>query len=560
MAEQSMGWSLGKSTNNPSDQWLIKSANRVMGPFKLSEVVMGLELKHFTVMDEIATPFGRWTFIRDEQALQAAVKDIRNRVESVENTATLTHTMTTSKSYGTVDSFFDETQARNQGISQSKNAREGRPQERGRQKSSNLLLIGIVLLAVAGLGAYYSLKKTKVRDANQDLMAQALQLKSQGFYERSFAILNKLRATDKDNPQLELEVATYQIALQNQNAAGRKNIEKILGQFEGKENEAVAYTAMALSFINENEFKSATEAINKALTVDSNFIPALINRSIIDFKNGFPELAEQNFEPLMNQNNNGLVVLGSALASLEVNRKGIMPKRILPVLLQSIDEYLKNNYAFQQEAYVLKAYIYNILNKPDLRQEAVLELLTSDLESGQGHRIDILVDRSVLSWKNLLPYCQTAIELAPKDVLNRSLLAYCLTKAGSDLEAKKTILEVEAEAPRDPYVAAIKAFIMKSLGQDSESRASLGVALGGKAIQSAWLMKAKYCEVDRDDSCAQEALSQLLSINSKSITAHLGMARLESRRGNKRTAAEWITKGQALSATFLPFWEIKNTL
>ena len=84
------------TTKSTTDQWLIKSANRVMGPFKLNEVIVGLQLKHFTIMDEISPPFGRWVLIRDELALQTAVKEIRSRPEISENTATLTHTLSSS--------------------------------------------------------------------------------------------------------------------------------------------------------------------------------------------------------------------------------------------------------------------------------------------------------------------------------------------------------------------------------------------------------------------------------------------------------------------------------
>jgi hypothetical protein len=312
--------------------------------------------------------------------------------------------------------------------------------------------------------------------------------------------------------------------------------------------------------MNENDFKSAGEAFGRALSVNNTFVPALINRAILDFKSGSAERAEQDFEPVMAQVNNGIVVLGSTLASLEVSRKGVMPMRILPVLLQMIDEYLRNNFEYQQEAYVLKAYIYNSLSKAQQRQEAILQLLNSDLESGQGHKYDLLVDRSILNWKNLLPYCQTTVEAAPRDFLNRSFVAYCLSKAGNDLEAKKMILEAEAEAPRHPHVAAIKAMIMRSLGLDSESRASLAVALHQREILSAWLMKAKYCESERNESCQREALNQLLEMDPRSLPAYASMARLELRKGNKKGALDWIMRGQNLSQSFMPFWELKNSL
>jgi len=569
--------------NGMNDQWLVKSANRVMGPFKLSEIITGLQLKHFTIMDEISAPYGRWILIRDEASLQAAVKEVRNRSDSVENTATLTHTL--SQSMGMTSGDWENTSVRGTLPAPSSLVVDKKANVSPVRKSSMMSSIVVFCLVVilAGGGFYYFQSRKKQKDAVQDGLAQVSQLKAQGFYDRAYALMTKLKGGDKANSTLDLEMALYQISIQNQNVVGRKSLEKIMNQLDSKESQPAAYTAIALSYLNEGDFKNASEAINQALALNATFLPAEINKALIDLKSGKPEVAEQSFEPIMSNINNGTVVLGSTLASIEVNRKGLMPMRILPVLVQMLDEYLKNNFEYQQEAYLLKAYIHNFLGKMDLRNQAIIELLNSDLESGQGHRFDLLVDRSFLNWKNLLPYCQTVVDSGSDSgsdsssasgsnsgatssngnnnlLLGRVFLAYCLSKAGMDLEAKKLILQVESEAPRNPHVAAMKAYIMRLLGQESESQASLGIALSDKSILSAWLMKSKYCEAQKNDTCVQEALTQLMTENPRSLPAYVGMARLELRRGNKKEASDWINKGLALSQTFIPYWEVKNSL
>lgn len=539
--------------NGANDQWLVKSANRVMGPFKLDEVITGLKLKHFTIMDEISAPFGRWILIRDEVTLQEAVKEIRNRPEAVENTATLTQTMSLSMSESKDLDFANLNLV---------NGNADKKQKKIRRSKSNWLSRTLNLIVVAvliGGGIYYFNLRKKQKDGLLEGLTQVMQLKSQGFYDRAFAMMTKLKAVEKNNPLLDMEMAIYQIAIQNQNVVGRKSLERVLPQMDNKDNQTAIYTAIALSYLNENDFKNAMDSINQALNVNSNYLPALINKALIELKNGRPEVAEQNFEAIIGNVNNGTIIIGSTLASIEVNRKGLMPVRILPVLVQMLDDYLKNNFEYQQEAYLLKVYIYNFLGQKEFREQALLDLLNSDLESGQGHRFDLLVDRSFLSWKNLLPYCQTVNDTDTSLLLGRVFLAYCFSKAGMDLEAKRLILEIEAEAPRDPHVAAMKAYIMRLMGQELESQASLGIALSEKNILSSWLLKSKYCEAQKNESCVQETLSQLLKINGRSLPAYVGMAKLELRRGNKKEASEWVTKGLNLSQTFIPFWEIKNS-
>lgn len=546
------------TTKSTTDQWLIKSANRVMGPFKLNEVIVGLQLKHFTIMDEISPPFGRWVLIRDELALQSAVKEIRSRPETSENTATLTHTLSSSMNVSL--SIKEAIEKNNPKVLGKLKLVTSSGEIKSKSKSTFAFFGGALVVLVAGFLAYFNVNRVKQKDSLQEILNTVNQFKTQGFYDRAFSLLSKAKLTERSNPLVDLDLALFQVVLQNQNTMGRKNIEKLLPQLESKEAKVMATMGMALSYLNDNDYKNAGELIKKALTIDPNYSPALIDRAIIDFVNGNPDLAEQNFEPVMNLTNNGVVVLGSTMASIEVNRKGLMPKRILPVLVQMLDDYLKNNFDLQQEAYLLKAYIYTVLGKTQNKIEEVTSLLNSDLESGQGHRIELLVDRSFMNWKNLLPYCQTIVESDSNNLLFKSLLAYCYSKAGQDLDAKKVILEAESEAPRNPNIAAIKAYIMKLLGQDSESQASLGVALSDRRILSAWLLKSKFCEKENNDSCIQEALTQLMNVNPRSLPLYVGMAKLELKKGNKKNALDWIQRGQSLSQTYMPFLELKNSL
>ncbi len=546
------------TTKSTTDQWLIKSANRVMGPFKLNEVIVGLQLKHFTIMDEISPPFGRWVLIRDELALQSAVKEIRSRPETSENTATLTHTLSSSMNVSL--SIKEAIEKNNPKVLDKLKLVTSSEKINSKSKSTFAFLGGVLVVLVAGALAYFNVNRVKQKDSLQEILTTVNQFKTQGFYDRAFALLSKAKLTERSNPLVDLDLALFQVVLQNQNTTGRKNIEKLIPQLESKEAKVMATTGMALSYLNDNDYKNAGELIKKALIIDPNYSPALIDRAIIDFVNGNPELAEQNFEPVMNQTNNGVVVLGSTMASIEVNRKGLMPKRILPVLVQMLDDYLKNNFDLQQEAYLLKAYIYTVLGKTQDKIDEVTSLLNSDLESGQGHRIDLLVDRTFMNWKNLLPYCQTIVESDSNNLLFKSLLAYCYSKAGQDLDAKKVILEAESEAPRNSNIAAIKAYIMKLLGQDSESQASLGVALSDRRILSAWLLKSKFCEKENNDSCIQESLTQLMNVSPRSLPLYVGMAKLEVKKGNKKNALDWIQRGLSLSQTYMPFLELKNSL
>lgn len=210
---------------------------------------------------------------------------------------------------------------------------------------------------------------------------------------------------------------------------------------------------------------------------------------------------------------------------------------------------------------MLRAYSFFQAGKPEeIRNTAIKALLNSDLESGQGHRYDLLIDRSIMDWKKLEEFCKWMIEPKPNDLMNRSLLAYCHYKAGNINDAKNVILKAEAENPRHPHVAAIKAYIMRSLGDDNQARASLGIALSGSEILSAWLMRAKYCESEQNLTCMQEALDKIYANTNRSLPYYALMAKLTRKKNDRKKALDWVARGQSLSQTYLPLSELKNSL
>lgn len=69
---------LGKDT-----LWLVKSGDRVLGPFLTAEVVRRLRAKELVVIDEVSSPQSRWRHIRDEQLFASVVEEIRTGLMTV---------------------------------------------------------------------------------------------------------------------------------------------------------------------------------------------------------------------------------------------------------------------------------------------------------------------------------------------------------------------------------------------------------------------------------------------------------------------------------------------
>lgn len=70
--------SFGKDT-----LWLVKSGDRVLGPFATGEVIRRLRAKELVVIDEVIAPQSRWRHIRDEALFSSVVDEIRTGLMSV---------------------------------------------------------------------------------------------------------------------------------------------------------------------------------------------------------------------------------------------------------------------------------------------------------------------------------------------------------------------------------------------------------------------------------------------------------------------------------------------
>jgi tetratricopeptide (TPR) repeat protein len=567
---------MAKPTVNPNDQWLIKSAGRVMGPFKLNEVTTGLHLKHFTVLDEISLPYGRWILIRDEPALQEAIKDVRKKEDFVERTVTQTENMSKSQTITANYVHMQEEQFESAGpgspppLSREQRIRQdlqmsSDPQVKAmvKKRAMVLPLFIVVLILVFSGGAYFFLNKKggAGNNASESLMLQVLNYKGQGLYEKAIDLLNKIKANDKNNTEAEVEAAFIQIGQYSQTLVGRRTLEKYESKYDDAKYGPQLFTSVALSYLLEGDWKNADENLQKALKLDPQFTPAIHNNGVLNYRSGQYEKAEKDFENIISANpNNPYILLGSALSSLEVHRKGGSPVRIMPVLVQLLDSYLKDNFDLEQEILMAQAYIYTQINNAKARASVIARMLNGDLDSGRNHKFDILFDKSVVGWKNLLPYCQVVYESAQRDPLNKSLWAYCLYRAGNDIDSRKAIYEVVAENPTHPQASYVKSYLMNILGQAAEAKVTLNTALADKNNKGALMLRANFCEQEHNEACVADVLMQLLDTDPRLINGYVGLAKLETRKGNKKGALEWVNRGMGLTSTYLPLLELKNSL
>lgn len=72
-----------KPSLNKDTLWLVKSGDRILGPFVTGEIIRRLRSKELVVIDEIISPQSRWRHIRDEPLFATVVDEIRTGLMTV---------------------------------------------------------------------------------------------------------------------------------------------------------------------------------------------------------------------------------------------------------------------------------------------------------------------------------------------------------------------------------------------------------------------------------------------------------------------------------------------
>jgi hypothetical protein len=62
--------------------WLVKSGDRILGPYATDEVVHRIKTKEIVVIDEVISPESRWCYVRDVPTFSAAVEEVRGGLMS----------------------------------------------------------------------------------------------------------------------------------------------------------------------------------------------------------------------------------------------------------------------------------------------------------------------------------------------------------------------------------------------------------------------------------------------------------------------------------------------
>lgn len=89
---------------NLEKKWIIKSENRILGPYSFDQIIDLLQKKQISIIDEIRDPETRWLYVRENKDFKNVVEEIRKEIDARQES-----TKTYQSSAGTVNTTTSAT-------------------------------------------------------------------------------------------------------------------------------------------------------------------------------------------------------------------------------------------------------------------------------------------------------------------------------------------------------------------------------------------------------------------------------------------------------------------
>lgn len=583
----------GENVKGAEKKWLIKSATRILGPFTLSEITEHLKSRHISIIDEIRTPEGRWSYIRENQIFLDIVKNLHEEQDPhsektmTQSIAQYTMTRTDSNasedpknqtngsglnSPSTNDNLKDVTPivsgapiakssapvvAKNYGVTT-----DTRVQNKIKQKSNfwRWMVITASALTVSLVVIMALQKDRKKNVGHEELISKALRYKAAGLYGKSLDYYLKASKLKEANFDTQIQMAPVLISEDRQSLSGRRILQRALVQEGRSRSETVeAYLGIAVSYIMDGDLKQAEDILQKAIGYEPTNVSALLNLGIIHLKKGNYTEALKEFDSIYRKSTQpALALFGRALAAVEYS-KVHLDTSILLSLIEDIKSNLQKSNYLKQELLLFNVYAFHLLNDVNGLNQAVIEFLNQTVGQTRNYVHPLQVEWRFTQWDYLEKYCA---EIYEKQSLNpelKALRAVCLMEVNRDGEAAKLLQEASAEAPRDPYVLTTQASYLVKVGRFPEAMAILKMPELGPLLVKNFLI-GDVCMKTQDLNCAKAAFTEINNTVSTNGTALYGLAWSAMLSNDRVKAYDYVRTGINSEPNFLPLLELRDQL
>jgi tetratricopeptide (TPR) repeat protein len=599
------------NTDNGEHIWLVKSGDRVTGPFTTEELKTKIRSKEVVVIDEISSPVSRWRYVRDEPTFGAVVEEIRRGLlhaqENTEvqgytgrnegtQTQTLTHTNTRDEQPEVeivVEIAADpiiHAEAGHADFENAKNAefvelgnRGGRTEdaraafrqfgvgdnaEVKKNVSRFSTVMWISVFAVLAGVAYFVLQTKGSQFGGSDssvgfasLLERADQDWMEGDFDSALIAYKEANSRKPNQPAIVSRLAALMIS-----KGGTVEAKRLLASAAEKAIEPSSRfdveMVQGLASLASDELSEAQAkfrmAKNDAEAGDQ--WKASFNAGVVAFMLQAWDEAVGHFRSASATPIARLMLARSLIRSVDTSEaaRSLAPlsgplkeaSGLLEALLASQGDY-------HQEAAIVAATLENAIGHKERARARLQAAFETDPDQTLMHVHDPFLALTTVRWRAFIPMCQRLQRELPSG-FSSAMLSLCMYRAGERDKATQFLDSEIVREPSDHSLQAMKAFFLIDTGRDEDARGALRLAERGEGSRLARILSARVCTHSHDRACAERTWKALSEESGPPIAAFIELASLKVSDNDIGGASPLITRALQISPHYAPALRLKR--
>lgn len=411
---------------NLEKKWLVKSENKILGPYNFDQIVDLIRKNQVSLIDEIRDPATRWLYVRENPEFKSIVEEMRIEIDArsestktLQNTAsksfdtTMLKTKTDFNQYTDISLEAQDITATNEVLTEPPKIQI--PVEKARvygvqndevvQKKlslfSNKILIAVFASAIIVLSSFFGyiyIQKRNIIKQEEEWALQIKKYKYLGLYQKAADLFTKLPAANQKKliPDL-LEIYPLLEATGLVNPEDIKSIKSETG-LSADQRANIEIINFWLAMAQQN-YGQAQDYLIKAASLQPTSLIIKENQALLYLKKGQYLDSFNIFKTNFAQEKNGRYLLGMVQAyyGLPDAERSQFSKEIL----YALEKYTTVYYDYKKELLLAQIALAHELNEAVLYKVSKAQFFNTPSQFSNQFTRPILLALNTYAWKEL---------------------------------------------------------------------------------------------------------------------------------------------------------------
>ncbi|MGE4132734.1 MAG: tetratricopeptide repeat protein [Bdellovibrionales bacterium] len=569
--------------------WLVKSSGRILGPYPTESIGELLKTREISVLDEISQPMRRWQTIQYHMQFKDVVESLRKASlsEMTEatwtpgNTTGITQTLTdvaggelTEEITSDLDGFStakeivihnvpeqNQLSTRMNGRFQPQFSQESAIAKQADKTTRGLWIVtALVLLTVAAFIVHRKFSSPGVGDnrlPSQSLKQTVVNLIRIGHYSEALKELKQALGDSQQAGPMAIYYGSLLIYVDGQTVMGRRMLNSVLASKQPEVKQA--YTGLGVADLIDGQLDSADSQFKKALSIDPDYVPAIVNRAAVAMqKSSYAEAKSLATQALKLSRLQAEAMLILAEAQLMMSSKTSPNAPEMAQMSKRLRDFQKVQMDYYAELGFLGLY-FDFLRRDKGLDERVLSFLDVDPKLTQDHRHSPFIYSGRALWGVLSPLCESMTQRLGEGARYATLLASCYAYEQRWEQARQQIEKAVQQSPRDPLIQSWYAYILQQSGDADQASVAFARAMEfnrrGEYMMP-YLLQARFSQSKGDADNAKASWQRLYERDTSYLPALAGMAWVNMKAKTYKEASNLIKKGLQIGPDYIPLLEL----